>query len=275
MKISIVIPCFNDHEYIEKAIESALGQTYENIEIIVVDDGSDSRTKAILKKLQPKINQLITQKNKGSSAARNIGIKAAKGEYILTLDSDDYFHETFCEKAAKILAHSEDVKLITSYVKRFSAKGNTEIIKPKEATIVNFLKYNCATGSAFFRKSDFIKSGGYDENMNKGYEDWEFYIRLLKDGGKSAVIPEPLFHYRQKAESTSTRANKVKYDLLKYIYLKHKDLYILYFEDFISHLLERLEVVEKAEQKNLNKIEYKIGEILLKPFRIAKKIFRN
>ena len=101
--ISIIIPCYNDAKYIEQSVNSALNQTYSNKEVIVVDDGSNVETKQILKKLEPKLIKLITQENKGQSTARNVGINAAKGEYILTLDSDDYFEPTFLEKLFPVL----------------------------------------------------------------------------------------------------------------------------------------------------------------------------
>ena len=95
--ISIIIPCYNDSDFIEKAVQSALHQTYPNIEVIVVDDGSNTRTKQVLHVLRPSITKLITQENKGQSTARNVGIGAAKGYYILTLDSDDFFEFSFCD----------------------------------------------------------------------------------------------------------------------------------------------------------------------------------
>ena len=96
---SIIIPCYNDAQYIEQSVLSAVNQTYPYIEVIVVDDGSNAETKKILKKLESKIFKLITQENYGQSKARNIGIEAANGDYILVLDSDDYIESTFCEKA--------------------------------------------------------------------------------------------------------------------------------------------------------------------------------
>lgn len=273
-KISIVIPCFNDHKYVEESIKSAVNQSYSNKEIIVVDDGSNLKTKTVLKKLKPYIDKLLIQNNMGVSSARNVGINQAQGDYVLVQDSDDFFDPTFCEKAIKLFENDNNIKLVSSFMIRFGHGNQSELIKYKEARIQDFLKYNHTTGSAMFRKMDFKMAGGYDENMKNGFEDWEFYIRILKNGGYSAIIPEPLFKYRQKAESTSTKANKIKYDLLQYIYIKHKNLYTLYFEDFISHILERLESIEKAEQKNLNKIDYKIGELILSPFRIVRKIFK-
>lgn len=268
--VSIVIPCYNDWQYVEQAVNSALNQTYLNKEVIVVDDGSNAKTKKILKRLEPRITKLITQENQGQSKARNVGIEASKGDYILVLDSDDYFEQSFCEKAILSLTDSK-IKLVTSFVKRFN-NFNSYDFYPKGGNLRNFLINNQATGSAMFRKKDCISVDGYDESMRFGFEDWEFYIRLLKDGGTAFVIPEFLFNYRAKENSTTTIANKIKYKLLYFIYEKHRDLYVLYFEDFISHLLSRIEREEKEKFKNLERIEFKLGYFLLRPLRFIKNI---
>lgn len=270
--ISIIIPCYNDWQYVEQAVDSALNQTYSNKEVIIVDDGSNNKTKEILKRIEPKITKLITQENQGQSTARNVGIQAAKGEYILVLDSDDFFEPSFCEKAILSLGNPE-IKLATSFVKRFNDFYCCDFY-PNGGDLKDFLICNqAAAGSVMFRKQDCITAGGYDETMRFGFEDWEFYIRLLKNGGTAFVIPEFLFNYRAKENSTTTIANKIKYKLLYFIYEKHKDLYVLYFEDFVSHLLNQIEREEKEKFKNLERIEYKIGKIILKPFRFFKSLF--
>ena len=97
--VSIIITCYNDVQYVEQAIDSAINQEYTNKEIIVVDDGSNDETTALLKSIEYKISNLILQENLGQSVARNNGIRVSTGEYILILDSDDYFESTFCDKA--------------------------------------------------------------------------------------------------------------------------------------------------------------------------------
>ncbi|QED37759.1 glycosyltransferase [Antarcticibacterium arcticum] len=269
--VSIIIPCFNDAQYIEQAVASALAQTLQQKEIIVIDDGSNIETKAVLKNLEPKIDKLITQQNKGASAARNIGIENSKWDYIIVLDSDDYFDPSFAAKALEIISKDEQIKIVTCYANIFKEKEILKIIKPKEAELKDFLLYNCAIGNSIFRKRDFYNSGGYDEDMKDGYEDWEFYIRLLKNGGISKVIPEILFNYRQKKISNSSIARSKKYELLKYIYFKHKDLYLIHYESFVDHLVARLEVVEKTEQKILNSLEFRIGKFITNPFKMLRR----
>ncbi len=94
--VSIIIPCYNTSQYIEQAVNSAKAQTGVQIEIIVVDDGSNQETKMVLRRIEGV--KLLTQKNLGQSAARNAGIKEASGKYIFILDSDDYVEPSFCQR---------------------------------------------------------------------------------------------------------------------------------------------------------------------------------
>jgi len=272
--ISIIIPCYDDAKYIEQSVYSALNQTYPNKEIIVVDDGSNIETKVILKKLEPNIAKLITQENQGQSTARNVGIKEAKGDYILVLDSDDYFDATFSEKAIAVFLENMEIKIVTCYANRIHIENETDVFKPQGGKIKDFLLYNCAMGSAMFRKFDWEEIKGYDQKMRQGFEDWEFYIRLLKKRGIAYVIPEPLFNYRLRNNSTTSKANIIKYELLKYIYCKHKDLYLTNYELFTTHLLSRIEREEAERIKNSRRLEFVIGKTILKPFRWLKSFIK-
>lgn len=272
--ISIIIPCYNDGQYIEQSVNSALNQTYLNKEVIVVDDGSNDDTKAVLKKLELKITKLITQENQGQSTARNVGINDANGEYILILDSDDYYEPTFCEKAIAVFLNKKETKIVTCQVNLLFENGSKVIHTPEGGSISNFIFTNAALGTSMFKKVDWKISGGYDKSMRNGFEDWEFFIRLLKRGGVAEVIQEPLYNYRKGKDSTTSKANKIKYELLKYIYFKHQDLYKENFELFITHLLGRIEREEKEKLKNLNRIEYKIGKKVLQPLRWIKSLVK-
>jgi hypothetical protein len=272
--VTIVISCYNDADYIEQAVSSALNQTYFNKEIIVIDDGSNAETKAVLKKLESKITELITQENQGQSTARNNGIRKSKGEYILNLDSDDFFEISFCEKAIRKFQENEEIAIVTCNVNRFNKSGSIDIFYPDGGLLNNFLITNCAMGSVMFKKSDWQATNGYDENMRKGFEDWEFYIRLVKEGRSAYVIPELLFNYRVKENSTSTKANKIKYELLHYIYIKHRELYMAHFDLLISHLLSKTQREEKEKIKNSQRIDFRIGRAVLRPLRWIKALLK-
>jgi len=272
-KVSIIIPCFNDANFIEQAVQSALDQTYLDKEIIVVDDGSNLKTKLVLKILEPKLDHLITQANNGPSAARNVGIQVATGEYILVLDSDDYFEKDFCGKAISIFRKNSDVKIVSSYGRRFIKAPFGPTIKPAGGDLKNFLVRNASLGT-MFRKQDWKDVGGYDEKMKIGLEDWEFYIRLHQNGGRTYIIQEILFLYREKKNSRSHIANLHKYELLSYIYKKHQLLFMNHFDLFVDSLLNKLKSEESQKLRIRNKIEFQLGKRILQPFRILKAWFR-
>ena len=271
--VSIVIPCFNDVHYVEQSINSALNQTYPYKEVIVVDDGSNEKTKAVLKKIEPEITRLITQENFGQSKARNVGIEAAKGDYIMVLDSDDFFEPTFCEEAIKLFDDDNLIKIVTCQATLLFPNNEKQLYIPKGGDLKSFLYANNALGTAMFKKSDWDKVNGYDENMRNGFEDWEFFIRLLSLGGEAHVIQKPLYWYRKRKGSTTEKANKRKYELLTYIYMKHKVLFVSEYDSFIPFLLQKMERAEKNELKVQQKIDYRLGEIILRPIRFIKNIF--
>lgn len=273
MKVSIVIPCYNDFKYVKQAVESAKNQNYDNKEIIVVDDGSEWRTKEVLQNIKPQIDKLITQKNKGQSFARNIGIKEASGEIILLWDSDDYFDSSFTSKAVAFLK-DENIKIVSCYARCFNEKAEW-LYRPIGGTLENFLFQNASLGCAMIRKKDWVLCGGFDENMTKGWEDWEFFIRLLKPGGTCVIIPEVLFHYRKRSFSTTSIANRNKETLWKYILKKHKDLYSFNYESLINYFLKEIEKHKQERLKVSNRLEYKIGYIVLKPLRILKRLING
>jgi glycosyltransferase involved in cell wall biosynthesis len=272
--VSIIIPCYNDEEFIEQALNSALAQDYEEIEVIVVDDGSNQSTKEVLKELEPKLTQLITQENKGPAAARNRGIYAASGEYILVLDSDDYFEPSFCAKAVGILNSRKNIKTVTCHARWFKNKSEYRIFRPLGGNIKEFLLQNATLSNSMFRKADWREAGGYDEKMISGFEDWEYYIRLHANGGETYVIPEVLFHYRIKDDSVSKKANTRKFELLRYIYLKHESLYKEHYVLLIDHLLDRLEQEERTKIKKTRSLEFRIGSVFLQPLRKVKHFFK-
>lgn len=272
--VSIIVPCYNDWQYIEQAVNYALNQTFSNIEVIIVDDGSNAETKKVLKKLEHKITKLITQENQGQSTARNVGIRESKGDYILVLDSDDFFEVTFLEKAISVFLTNSDVKLVSCFANLIFDHDTSFIYKPIGGSIKSFLGSNNALGSALFKKADWETSGGYDQSMRDGFEDWEFYIRLLHNGGFAHILQEPLYNYRKRNNTTTQRANAVKYKLLFLLYQKHKELYKQYLDDYVYLLLSKIEREEQEKIKNVQRLEFKIGKVILCPFRWIKSQLR-
>ena len=125
------MPCFNDGEYIRESINSALNQTYKNIELIIIDDGStDIKTINILNSIRDKRIKVLKTKRLGPSGARNEGIRNSNGKYILPLDSDDLIDKTYIEKAVNIMEEREDVGIVYCKAELFGEKNNPwELLK--------------------------------------------------------------------------------------------------------------------------------------------------
>lgn len=276
--VSVVVPCYNHAVYLPEALTSIVNQTYENWECIIVNDGSPDNTEEIANHWinLDKRFKYLNKENGGLSCARNAGIEKARGHYILTLDADDKFEATFIEKAVGILNDSKEIGIVSCWGIRFNNEKFYGLFKPIAHDLKDFLFHNAIScGSALFRKICWSEVFGYDEQMRKGYEDWEFYIRISKNGWYTKIIEEPLFFYRQHNSSMRTVAIK-NYDkeIRRYIFNKHKDLYIKFFDITIDNLLSIAELNKKNELKRINSIDYKIGNILLKPFRWIKSIFK-
>ena len=275
--VTVVIPCFNDGPFINKAIHSVLNQTIKPDQIIVVDDGSEQATKAILEAITYPEVKVVFQKNKGVSVARNVGIDLAKTDYILTLDADDYFESTFIEKAINILDNNPKIVTVGCLIKVLEIDNTqTEILKPLGGAVQDFLVKNNGVGCSMFRKSAWKSVSGYDEKMLDGYEDWEFWIAILKDGKQMHIIQEPLFTYRMKKHSRDKKALKLHdYKLREYIFNKHKTLYFDNFETFAKQILYQNSRLRQDKIKTLNSLNTKIGKTILAPLRFIKQLFTN
>ena len=266
--VSIIIPCYNDFLYIEQAVQSAIDQTYSQKEIIVIDDGSDQQTKAVLSKIKPKIDLLITQKNLGVIEARNNAISRAKGQYILTLDSDDYYEPTFLEKAVEILDNNKEVGMVTCWLTIRDAKGTRiRVDKPTGASAFEALFHNNAPATLLYRKKCWEEVSGYDSKLINGYEDWEFNISVGKRGWEITVIPEALYNFRKKPNSRNTKAKNFYKDIRRYTYKKHEDLLI----ENMDKTMDNFFAIIEAKQNEIDKLRgsrtYKFWKSYIKPFR--------
>lgn len=274
-RVSIIIACYNDI-YVKEAVESALLQSYSNKEIILINDGSsDPATLEIFKELKPLVDVYIDQENYGQSIARNNAIKKSTGEYILNWDSDDFFESSFINKAVPKMEESKEIKIVTCKARRFDQMGEIDIFTPRGGSLDQFLFHNSALGSSMFRKKDWEHCVGYEEDLPiLGFEDWELYLNILKNGGKAYVIQEVLFNYRIRQGSTTRRIRHLKNDKFRYIISKHKELYIQNFDGLINSLFNKLNKKDKEYNYLLQKPEYRLGEKLIFPLRKLKRFFK-
>ena len=271
-----IIPCYNDGQYIMKALQSLYYQTLLPEKIIIVDDGSDATTKKILNAINHPLVQIVYQENKGVSGARNHAIRIAQTDYILNLDADDYYEPTFLEKAVAVFNQDQEVVAVSSYHRIFRQTKTVEIIKPVGGKLKDFIVINNCSANTFFRKSSWQEVGGFDEKMHAGYEDWEFWIAILKLGGTIDIIQEVLSHYRIKKVSRDQNAlKKHDFELRNYIFLKHKEMYHEHLDFYIGELLRQNSLLRNGVHKAKNSVDYTIGKFIIKPIRAIKKIFKT
>jgi len=268
--VTVIIPCYNDGKYILQALQSIYNQTLLPQKIIIVDDGSDKETRTVLTSINNPDIQIIYQSNSGVSAARNHAISLAETQYILNLDADDYFESTFIEKAVDILEKNIKIGVVGCFYNKIkNNKIDREIIKPLGGDIRNFLFKNNGLGTSMYRKQCWDETSGYDENMVNGYEDWDFWISILKNNWDMYIIKEVLFNYRIKNISRDqTAEKKYDYEIRKYIFLKHKELFLDNFEFYALKLLERNSFLNQKNKELKKSKNYRIGTIIINPLKI-------
>lgn len=203
VRVSVVIPCYNQGSYLEEAVDSVLNQTCQDFEILVVNDGStDVVTTELLADFHRPKTRILHTVNQGVASARNTGIEEAVGEYILPLDADDTIGPGYLEKAVAVLDGNPDIGIVYCLGELFGAEKR--IISAPEFSVRRMLFSNLIFASAFFRKVDWQAVGGYNSNMRYGCEDWDFWLSLLEIDRKAYRIPEVLFRYRIKGNSRNT-----------------------------------------------------------------------
>lgn len=270
--VSIIIPCYNQGKYLNEAVNSVLCSTYENIEIIIADDGSDDElTKNVMDNFKEEKTTLIRQKHSGVSAARNYAIKKAKGKYILPLDADDKIDCTYIKKAVKILENNPDYNVVYSNTKHFGDFSYIHIPKPFDK--VHLLLENCFTVSVLFKKSDWETTGGFKEEMDLGWEDWEFWITMSEHYLNPYYIPEELFFYRivknEKSRTDIASVEKNKLILRKKMMKLHPDSYIDNIEYLIFPIL--FEFMKEIPAK----IKFNCTKKLLQKLFFSKRTFKH
>lgn len=197
--ISVIVPCYNQAQFLDECMQSVLEQTYQNWECIIVNDGSPDNTEEVALEWTKKDVRFIYLKkdNGGLSSARNAGIEKAKGEWILPLDCDDKIGNQYLELAQK--EFKNDYTIIYCKSHYFGDKSG-EWALPK-FSLTGLATQNIIFCTAFYKKEDWQKVGGYDIDMIYGLEDWEFWIHILKPDSEVLQLDYLGFYYRIKAQS--------------------------------------------------------------------------
>lgn len=219
MKFSIVVPVYNVEKYIRKCIESIITQTYQNFELIIVDDGSTDYSGKICDKYINKSNvKVFHKKNGGASSARNYGIKKSKGEYLMFIDGDDFLYDVNClEELNKIINNSNvdiiQYKMIYYYDKSKKFKKLPDIVKLEQNTLVEKLDYLNTHGQLSISacdkivKSSIIKNNNIYFNENIRAEDIDWSLNLYLYAKSLKILNYDIYVYRQQREGSFT--NKI------------------------------------------------------------------
>jgi teichuronic acid biosynthesis glycosyltransferase TuaG len=208
--VSVVIPAFNSELYITECIDSVLNQTYQNFEIIIIDDGSTDSTVNIVSEYKSDKIRFFHQKNSGSGAARNHGVMQALGNWIAFIDADDIW---LPDKLQKQLKHCSNQ--VWSHTDLFF-HGNTypKYTKTTELTSKHFgfiLKHllvenSIGTSSVIINKEIFQEFGGFNTDL-RALQDWDLWLRIAEKY-EICYLDEPLVYYRVHSNSTSRNVRK-------------------------------------------------------------------
>lgn len=260
-RVSVVIPCFNHGRFIDQAVASILRQTFQDFEIVIVDDGStDPATVRKLRGYQAPKTTVLLSENRGPSAARNTGIRAATGEYLLTLDADDWYEGTFLEKAVSLLDREPTTGLVTCGRRYFGA--TSRLVMPQGGDERCCLE--AAVGNILFRRVCWEQAGGYCEDLRLEYEDWDFCLNVTKRGWRVAVVPEFLFHYRIHETSRRTRAHERRPENVRAVVRRHRAVFERHVEEVLVAKERKIQRLRQQRNDLLNSWSHRLGSSLVR-----------
>lgn len=217
--ITIIIPSYNQAEYLPDAIESALSQTLK-CDVIVVDDGSTDGSLEIARKYPVSV---ISQVNKGLASARNTGIMNADTEYILPLDSDDMLQDEAAQKISDMVKeHNPDIIGLSFQTFGMSRQP---VFLLEQMNAKDFIHGNRLPYCSAIRRSALLEVGGYSPRMAEGYEDYHLWFDLLKRGKTVRTVQERMFLYRVREGSMISTAVHHHDKLMAQIMKDHKEVF--------------------------------------------------
>lgn len=225
--ISIIVPCYNQSQYLDECLQSVLHQTFTDWECIIVNDGSPDNTEEVAAKWVEKDARFhyYKKENGGVASARNFGIEKATGEWILPLDGDDKIGKQYLELASKEFKNNPKIVYCKANLfGKINVKWNLSNYSYEEMLVRNHIF--C---SAFFKKEQWYAVNGYDTTFIYGLEDWDFWLSILTPNSKVIRIDYIGFYYRKKDISREVLLNESEYKTLiseSNIYKKHIDKYL-------------------------------------------------
>jgi glycosyltransferase involved in cell wall biosynthesis len=258
MDVSIIIPYYNTGMYLQDALDSI--SAFKNhpvykCEIIIVNDGStDEASLTLLKNIENHGYTIINQENKGAAAARNAGLLASTGDYLLFLDSDNKLCDVFINKGLPILKN-EDVDIVYGKAKFFGASTD-ELFKQDVFHLPTLMVRNYIDACCLFKRKVYETIGGMDEAKVLNQEDWEYWIRAGVAGFKFRFVDEYFYDYRVHQKSTTSSINDKTYRAAReYLYKKYPEQVLeSYF--YVTRQLNAYRADKKKPFRSLFKFLY-------------------
>ena len=215
-----MITSHDQGDLVREAVCSALDQVRRPDQIVVVDDGStDQGSRSVLARIERGGVRVLRQSNLGVSAARNAGIAAVTTDYVAVLDGDDRYEPEFLDRTAALLDAHADTVAASSWLAAFGV--GQWVARPAGGGLADFLARNACPAAALMRRAACTQVGGYSEDLRAGFEDWDFFLKLLELGGRIEIVPEPLVQYRTAPASANVRSMTGRLELYGQIIDRH------------------------------------------------------
>jgi glycosyltransferase involved in cell wall biosynthesis len=254
-EVSVVIPCYNYGRFLDEAVESVLAQSCQDFEIVVVDDGStDVETRALLGSYERPKTTVLRTEHRGLAAARNTGIRASEGRYVVSLDSDDRLHRQYLEKTKAVLDADDSGKLgfVTTWHRLF---GDDDVaVRTDNGSALTLAIANHIHAASLFRRQAWESVGGYRESF-AGWEDWNFWLNITGAGYRWEMVEEELFYYRKHGDTLSSRSFRNRGALFDDILEDNADFYLENHQEILKLCFEkilRLETVWREKDAALS-----------------------
>ncbi len=211
--VSVIIPAYNQAVYVSEAIQSVLGQTYPDFELIVVDDGSTDETPQILASIQDPRIRIVRQPNKGLSAARNTGLRESSAPLVTFLDSDDFFLPDKLAVLSAFLKDHPEIGMVSGGTQFINPKGqplSQDIKSPGNLDLQKLLVSNPFCVSAIMmRRLWFDRVGIFDETL-RACEDWDLWQRMAYAGCRFAWVEHLVVAYRYHEGQMTREADRMR-----------------------------------------------------------------
>jgi len=223
--VSIIVLCHNYGRFLAGAIESALAQTYENCEVLVVDDGSTDDSLEVASRYADSV-RISTHRNIGMERTCNQAVAEAKGEYFAFLSADDLFEPTYVEELLQALRRSPDASYAYCRMRMFGTQSGVMRCFPYSPYLL-VRRLNYVNGCALTAREDYLALGGYAEELGEhGLEDWDFWLTMLEHGKRGTYVRTPLLRWRRHtAGSRNVEEGERLRQAVKVIRGRHRRLY--------------------------------------------------